>query len=89
MCLQLKTFENTLGKGETAHYEPFLHFPVFSKDSYCRHVKTWVSLGKLRIVPPNDPVFKTWTKRARSTENIPDKAREKCCQLNCDILLSF
>ena len=25
-----KPFENTVGKGETAHYEQFLLFPVFS-----------------------------------------------------------
>ena len=32
--------ENTVGKGEIAHYEQFLLFPVFSKDLYCRHIKT-------------------------------------------------
>ena len=28
-----------MGKGEIAHYEQFLLFPVFSKQFYCRHVK--------------------------------------------------
>ena len=28
-CLQYKSFENTMGKGEIAHYEQFLLFPVF------------------------------------------------------------
>ena len=28
-CLQYKSFENTVGKGETAHNEQFLLFPVF------------------------------------------------------------
>ena len=32
--------ENTLGKGEIALYEQFLLFPVFSKDLYCKDVKT-------------------------------------------------
>ena len=34
-----KRVENTVGKGEIARYEQFLHFPVFSKDLYYRHVK--------------------------------------------------
>ena len=39
--------ENTVGKGEIDHYEKFLLFPpVFSKDLYCRHVKTRACLGK-------------------------------------------
>ena len=39
--------ENTVGKGEIAHYEQFLLFPtVFSKDLYCRHVKTRACVGK-------------------------------------------
>ena len=29
-CLQYKSFENTVGKGEIAHNEQFLLFPVFS-----------------------------------------------------------
>ena len=42
-----KWIENTLGKGEIAHYEQFLLFPtVFFKDFYCRHVKTRACLGK-------------------------------------------
>ena len=32
-----KWVENIVGKGEIAHYEQFLLFPVFSKDLYCRH----------------------------------------------------
>ena len=35
-----KRVENTVGKGEIAHYEQFFLLPtVFSKDLYCRHVK--------------------------------------------------
>ena len=30
VCLQDKSFENTLGKAEIAHNEQFLFFPVFS-----------------------------------------------------------
>ena len=47
-----KAVENTMGKGEIARYEQFLLFPqcfqktVFSKDLYCRHVKTMACLGK-------------------------------------------
>ena len=29
-CLQYKSYENTVGKGEIAHNEQFLLFPVFS-----------------------------------------------------------
>ena len=36
-----------MGKGEIAHYEQFLLFPVFSKGLFCRHVKTRACLGKL------------------------------------------
>ena len=32
--------ENIVGKEEFAHYEQFLLFPVFSRDFYCRHIKT-------------------------------------------------
>ena len=32
-----KWLENTVGKGEIAHYEQFLRFPVFSLDLYCRN----------------------------------------------------
>ena len=35
-----KRIENTEVKGEIACYEQFLLFSVFSKDLYCRHVKT-------------------------------------------------
>ena len=42
-----KGIENTMGKGEIAHYEQFFLFPqLFSKDLYCRHVKTRSCLGK-------------------------------------------
>ena len=41
-----KLLENTVGKGEIARYEQLLLFPVFSKDLYCRHVKTRACLGK-------------------------------------------
>ena len=41
-----KWVENNVGKGEIARYEQFLLFPVFSKDLYCRHVKTRACLGK-------------------------------------------
>ena len=38
---------NTVGKGEIACYEQFLLFStVFSKDLYCRHLKTRTCLGK-------------------------------------------
>ena len=30
LALSYKPFENTVGKGEIAHYEQFLLFPVFS-----------------------------------------------------------
>ena len=37
----------TVGKEEITHYEQFLLFStVFSKDLYCRHVKTRPCLGK-------------------------------------------
>ena len=42
-----KRAENTVGKGEIAHYKQFLLFPVFSKDLYCRHVKTRACSGKV------------------------------------------
>ena len=41
-----KQVENTVGKGEIAHYEQFLLFPVFSKDLYCRQLKTRGCLWK-------------------------------------------
>ena len=48
-CRKLsKWVENTEGKEEIARYEQFLLFPtVFSKDMYCRHVKTRACLGKV------------------------------------------
>ena len=39
--------ENTVGKGEIVRNEQFLLFPtVFSKDLFCRQVKTRACLGK-------------------------------------------
>ena len=39
--------ENTAGKGEIASYDQFLLFStIFSKDFYCRHVKTRACLEK-------------------------------------------
>ena len=35
MCLQYKSFESTVEKGEIAHNEQFLPFPVFS--TYLKH----------------------------------------------------
>ena len=46
MAEHSKWLENTVGKGEIARYELFLLFPVFSKDLYCRHVKTRACLRK-------------------------------------------
>ena len=43
-----KRIENSEGKEEIARYEQFLLFPqCFSKDLYCRHVKTRACLGKV------------------------------------------
>ena len=41
-----KQVENTAGKGEIAHFEQFLLFPVFSKDLYWRHIKNQSLFGK-------------------------------------------
>ena len=41
-----KPVGNTVGKGEIVCLEKFLLFPVFSKDLYCRHVKTRACLGR-------------------------------------------
>ena len=41
-----KRVENPVVKGEIAYYEQFLLPTVFSKDLYCRHVKTRACLGK-------------------------------------------
>ena len=38
--------ENAVRKGKIACYKQFLLFPLFSKDLYCRHVKTRACLGK-------------------------------------------
>ena len=43
----LKPVKNTVGNGETACYEQFLHFPQYlQKDLNCRHIKTRACLGK-------------------------------------------
>ena len=41
-----KRLQNTVGKGDIAHYEQFFLFPVFSKDLYYRHIKIRACLGK-------------------------------------------
>ena len=41
-----KRVENTVGKGEIARNEQFFLFSMFSKDLYCKHVKTRACLGK-------------------------------------------
>ena len=42
-----KRVENTVRKGEIAHYEQFLFFPTaFPKDLYSKHIKTRVYFGK-------------------------------------------
>ena len=38
--------ENTVGRGEIALYKQFPPPIAFSKDLYCRHVKTGASMGK-------------------------------------------
>ena len=44
-----KLEENTVGKGEIAHYEQFLLFPqCFSYDLYCRYLKTRACLGTVQ-----------------------------------------
>ena len=40
-----KPVENTVGKGEIAHYEQFLLFPVFSKGLFPRDVKRCQCVG--------------------------------------------
>ena len=42
-----KQVENTVGKGQKCSLRAMAPFPtVFSKDLYCRHVKTRACLGK-------------------------------------------
>ena len=41
-----KGVENAVGKGEFDLFKQFSLFTVFSKDSYCRHIKTRACLGK-------------------------------------------
>ena len=39
--------KNSVGKGEIAHYQQFLlSLQCFSKEFYCRHVKTRACVGK-------------------------------------------
>ena len=45
MCLKYKSFENTGGKGEIAHNEQFLLFPLFST----RWENFRVSLSNLKL----------------------------------------
>ena len=46
-CFQKTCTADNVGKGEIARYEQFLLFPtMFSKDLYCRHIKTRACLGK-------------------------------------------
>ena len=40
-----KWVENTVGKGEIAHYEQFLLFPVFSKGLFPRGIKRCQCVG--------------------------------------------
>ena len=49
--------KDTVEKGEIARYEQCLLFPVFSKDLYCKHVKTrafffWKGLKTLSQTAP-------------------------------------
>ena len=41
-----KWIENTVGKGEIAHYEQFLLCPLCFQKTYYRHVKTRACTGK-------------------------------------------
>ena len=52
--------ENTVGKpGEIAHDEQFLLFPtVFSKDLFCRHVKTRACRKRVKFLYQ---IIKSWT----------------------------
>ena len=56
-----KQLENTVGKEEIARYEQFFLFPtVFSKDMYCRHIKTRACLGNSLTFPKQqNQEFKT------------------------------
>ena len=45
--IKFSRVEKTVGKGEVACYEQISPFPTrFSKDLYCRHVKTRAGLVK-------------------------------------------
>ena len=41
-----KWVDNTMGKGEIAHYEQFLLFSHYHQKTYSRHMKTRACLGK-------------------------------------------
>ena len=60
--------ENTVGKGEIAHYEQFLLFPVFSEDWYCRHEKkqglVWERVNSI----PNSKIL-DWSKFKAFADN--------------------
>ena len=45
-----KGIENSVGKGDIAHNEQFLLFPVFSQDLYCSHVKRRACLRKANLL---------------------------------------
>ena len=45
-----KRVENTEGKGEIARYHNFSFSKVFSKDLYCRHVKSGLVLERVKAV---------------------------------------
>ena len=48
-----KWVENTMGKGEIAHYEQFLLFQVFSQDLYCKHLKPGLVWERVKQISPN------------------------------------
>ena len=51
-----KPLENTVGKGEIACHEQYLLFPAFSKDLYCKHVKTKAFWERVHYEPSEQPV---------------------------------
>ena len=72
-----KLVENTVGKGEISRYKQFLFLPLFSKDLYCRHVKTRACLGKskspnikLTIFPDNKILDSTKVKECADDKII-------------------
>ena len=56
--------ENTVGKGQIAHYKQFLLFLKCSQDLNCKHIKTASCLGKGGLLT---------TLRERPFENIVEK----------------